>query len=206
MIMDLNRTIAYICPMCSAITTKKLSVFDFSGRKTVVCSCGNETCSEPVVKLYEKKGAYGIEVECPVCDETHGYTLKQQSFWTRKLLRLACPASNINIFFAGDEAGVSAELDKHSSSISELLEDMDIEDELNLMYDLIDCINELSKINGISCVCGSHNINISAEDRQIVLTCRECGKQKRIEASFESLLALLNTSTIVLDDTNLDHE
>lgn len=206
MIIDLTRAVTYICPLCSTFSTKALSIFELAGKQPVVCFCETAACGEQAVKLYEKKNTYIIEIECPVCGEQHSYTVKRQSFWTRALLTLKCPASDINIFFVGTEAAVRAEADKTAALLAKMMEDMDLEDELHLMYDLIDCINELSKAGGISCRCGGHNIGISAEDRQIVLTCRDCRTQKHIEASLDSLIALLNTSTLVLDDTNSDHK
>ena len=200
MLMDLGRTIAFFCPMCSGITTRNISIFDFSGGKTAEFTCNNGGCGEKPLRIWKRKDKYQVEVQCVVCDETHVYTLQPATLWGKKFFSLKCPVSGVNIFFVGSQEEVSLELNKHTALISEIIADMDVEDELNIMYDIVECINDLSKQKSIYCTCGSRQITISADDRKVILRCSQCGKTKEIAATLESLVVLMNTTAIVLED------
>ncbi len=200
MLMDLGRTVAYFCPMCSGVTMRNLNIFDFSGGKAVEFSCENAGCLEVPLRIFMKKNKYQIEVQCLVCDETHIYTLQPATFWGKKFLSLRCPVSGVNIFFIGSQEEISLNLDKHTALVSGIIEDMDVEDELNLMFEIVECINDLSKEKSIYCACGSRRITISADDQKIILRCNACGKTKEIPATLESLVVLMNSTAIVLED------
>lgn len=200
MLMDLERTIAYICPMCSGITMRDIRVFNLSGKKPVEFGCDSGLCDEIPVRISQKKDKYQIEVQCPVCDDVHTYTLQPATFWGKKFLGLKCPVSGTKIFFAGTKEEISLDLDKHTALISGIMEDMDVEDELGIMFDIVECINDLSKQQSIYCTCGSRDIAISADDGKIVLRCLQCGKTKEIPATMESLIVLMNSMAIVLED------
>lgn len=200
MILNYERTVAYFCPMCSGITTRTIRIFDFSGGKQVCFACGNHNCGEDALQIGMRKDKYQITVQCPVCDETHTYTLKPATFWGKKFFSLQCPTSGIRIFFIGSAEEVSLELDKTTPLVSGIAADMDVEEELGIMFDIVECINDLAKEESIYCTCGSRRITVSAEDKKVILRCAECGKTKEIPATLESLVVLMNTMAIVLED------
>ncbi len=164
-------------------------------------SCDHPGCGEAPVRIAEKKGRYQLEIQCPVCDEIHGYTLRPATFWGKRFFSLRCPNSGINIFFLGDREEISLNLDKSTPLTAGIIEDMDVEDELNLMFDIVECINDLSKEKSIYCACGSRNITISADDKKVVLRCAQCGRTKEIPATLESLVVLMNSTAVILQDT-----
>ena len=97
------------------------------------------------------------------------------------------------------EDKIRAEIDTQEKMLSELEEEFNIGNELSLIFEAVDHINKLAKNQSISCSCSGQNIAIEIDNDFITLFCRDCGKEKKIPTSPESLEQLLNASSILLD-------
>ena len=74
MVVEMKRTVAYICPVCSNISSKYVTIFDFSGAGKATFVCPTHGCREKCVTISVKGAGYKINVECPLCGGNHSYT------------------------------------------------------------------------------------------------------------------------------------
>lgn len=203
-LVDLKRIVAYICPFCSNISSKALSVFNFSGNNKLQLICPTHGCHETCVYITQKNNKYKLDISCPLCGETHSYTISKESFWNKPLITYKCPVAGVDIFFAGEKSEVERTLDENSDVYSDIIDDMDdldpYTDEMpfNLLYAIIERLHALSENGKISCVCGNKDIDLNVEDDNVIITCQSCGKSKLIETDEDSLIHLLNTRAIVI--------
>ncbi len=201
MLVDLKRIVAYICPFCSNISSKALSIFNFSGRDKVQLICPTHGCHETCVYITKKNSKYKLDIECPLCGETHSYTVSAENFWNKPLLTYKCPAAGIDVFFAGERSRVERALDEKSDVYSDIIDEFDDEDDelsFNLLYAIIERLNYLIENGHVSCVCGNTKPEFEIIDESIALKCVKCKRSKLIEISEESLAVLLSTTSIVI--------
>lgn len=201
MIKGFSTSISYVCPYCSSITVKDLNIFSLSSEAPNPQFCEDETgCGAMCVSIKPKKNTYEIIINCPVCEDRHSFNINKVRFWKKdKNIVLKCPESGIGILFIGDHDEIFRLITQQESSI--LLESgaYSIPDELNVVFQLVEQINNLSKKNLVRCSCGSHAISVGIDQGEILLNCRECGNIKSIPTTEEQLNQLLNASAIVLD-------
>lgn len=200
MLVDLKRVVAYICPFCSNISSKSLSVFNFSGTEKVQLICPTHGCHETCVTILRKPSKYRLDIVCPLCGEPHSYTISRESFWHKPLLTYKCPIAGIDIFFAGERHQVEKTLDENSDVYSDIIDDFVEEDSpFNLLYAMIEKLHALIDNHNISCVCGSHTAELNIINGNIVISCTECRHSKVFEPTEDNLTRLLNTHAIVID-------
>lgn len=209
MLVDLNRTVAFICPMCSRISSKKISVFDFSGDDKVNFICPSPGCHELCATISAKGQKYGINIECPLCGDKHSYNIKRDTFWHKRLIAYKCPAAGMNIFFAGEKREVEKAVDDSANTYQEVMSDWqdidelgeeDIDNDYSLIYEIVDRIRNLSNAHKLSCRCGSIDIDIGVAAGGIMLQCKRCHRNKVLELSEDTLTRLLNATQIVIGD------
>lgn len=97
-LVDLKRIVAYICPFCSNMSSKSLSIFNFSGKDKVQLICPTHGCHETCVTIAEKHDKYKFDIECPICGDNHSYTTTKENFWNKPLLTYKCPVAGIDVF------------------------------------------------------------------------------------------------------------
>ena len=202
-LVDLKRMVAYICPFCSNISSKFLSIFNFSGAEKVQLICPTHGCHETCVYITPKNAKYKLDIECPLCGETHSYTISKEHFWHKPIITYKCPVAGIDIFFAGEKREVERVLNESSDVYSDVIDgfDEDEEDEsFNLLYSIIERLHNLQDNHNISCVCGNDDIELNVVNGNIIVTCARCRKSKVIETSEETLMRLLNAHAIVIGD------
>ncbi len=198
MLVELKRIVAYICPFCSNISSKALSVFNFSGTDTVRLICPTHGCHETCVSIQEKGTKYKLDIECPLCGDSHSYAISRESFWNKPLITYKCPAAGIDIFFAGEKNKVEKMLDENTDMFSDFIDDIDDNEPFDLMYLIIERIHLLQSSHNVSCTCGSEDIGIDIANGNIALFCRRCKKTKFIASTEDSLTRILNANSIVI--------
>ena len=115
MLLDYKRVVAYICPFCSNLSTRKLSLFNFSGGTDVKLICPVNGCHEECASIHQGKNKYRIDIECPLCGETHTHTIKPVSFWNKRLVTYKCPETNVDIFYIGEHDAVEDAIMQNAS-------------------------------------------------------------------------------------------
>ena len=92
-------------------------------------------------------------------------------------------------------------MDIQNDNISDMLEGIaELDDTFTIMYDLIECINELAKSDNVECTCSSPDVKMLLEEDKITLICKSCGNKKEFFATEEDLDLIMKASTIVLSD------
>lgn len=202
MLMNSNRIVAATCPECAEVSKKQINIFSFSGGKPVSHICPDNDCRTPMWEIREMKDKYKISVNCPACDETHTYTLTKRTFWGKKYFALNCPAWEVGVLYVGDnEEYIDSQMDIQNDNISDMLEGIaELDDTFTIMYDLIECINELAKSDNVECTCDSPDVKMLLEEDKITLICKSCGNKKEFFATEEDLDSIMKASTIVLSD------
>lgn len=204
MLVDLKRMVAYICPFCSNISTKMLSIFRFSGTEKVNLICPTHGCHETCVTITPKNSKYKINIECPLCGGTHLYTVSKETFWQKPLISYKCPVSGIETFFAGEPRRVEQALDEYSDIYSDIIDEsedfLNENDPFNIVFAILERLNRLQEKHLISCVCGSTDAEFDIEQGDIIMRCCRCGRTKKIKVSEETLTRILNTNAIIIDN------
>lgn len=197
MLIDYTKSFAYICPFCSALTKKNVNIFKFSGKGYIKFLCSSKSCHEECVSIRGKEFKYIVNIECPLCGGKHSYTVSKNKFWSEKPFSLSCPATGIDIFFAGSSDEIKKMFLKTEKQISEL---MDIEDNnsIDLIGDILECLYRLQSEHNISCICGNENVEISIADGNIVLICTDCGRIQVITPNKKNLEMLYNISSLII--------
>lgn len=199
MIIDLKQIAAYICPFCSGISKRKLDIFQFSGKPALELFCHTQGCHEKCITIKPRKEKYNIEIECPLCGDTHHFTVSQKTFWEKDLLTYQCPLSSMRIFYVGMRSDVEQALAHDAELLEEMSEQFSEEDdELNLIYEILECLQRLASTGKIYCSCGNEHVSMNLQGEQILLTCSRCSRKKTIEINDETLAMLLNANALVL--------
>lgn len=208
MVLDSNRIAAASCPECAEISKTKFNIFSFAGKKAVKVFCEEHDCGELVWEIREAKDKYKIYVNCPACDEVHSYTMSKRNFWNKRYFAFNCPSWEVGILYVGDDENyIDTQMDIQEEHISEMLGGfINTDDSFSVMYDLIECINELAKADNVKCACAKPEVTMAIEDDKIVLRCKNCGGSKTILPTEKNINYLMKAGTIVLDNTNFNKE
>ena len=202
MLVDLKRMVAYICPFCSNISSKNISVFHFSGADKLSLKCPTHGCGETCATIAQKGAKYRLSVACPLCGATHSFASSADSFWHKKLLTYKCGAAGIDIFFAGEKREVEKTLEDYSDIYSDIIDefDEDIDDigSFSLLYEILDRLHLLKETNRLSCTCGSETVDMNVINGNVMLTCPRCKRSKVLETNEETLTRLLNSSAVII--------
>ncbi len=184
MISDLNRSILYMCPQCTCVSLCKITVFDITKKTPKIIHCSDKDCQKSLITIKSSNDKYKITADCALCDETHSFTLSNKTVWNKDFLILRCPSSGLGIVFIGkDPERLKQEYKAQNELIAGLIsgEEFSDPDEFDLLFDIIERINELVQNKAIKCSCGKSDISININFNNVTLTCRSC----RLSESFE---------------------
>lgn len=197
MIIDYKTCAAYICPACSSLSEKEITIFDLSSDKKTALKCSDKHCREQCAYIRKKDKKYIIEIPCPLCGSNHSFPISVERFWDKKPLTLSCPLTGIEIFFTGEKSNAKDFINNFGEIISEHI---DVEEALSLdiFTEMIELIYELDYEHRLTCVCSNEDIEIGVTDGGILLVCKKCGKSKILEPTEENLLKLEMANSIVI--------
>ena len=200
MLLDYKREVAYICPFCSNPATRRISPFNFSGGSDVNLICPVNGCHEECAAIHRGKKRYRIDIECPLCGETHTHTITPVSFWKAPLVTYKCPESNIDIFYIGESSAVESALMQNSGIYDNLSYDAEPNTFVQspLCEKILTIIRNLYENDCILCSCGSDRISAAIYDNKLALTCVRCHKTRYIEFTEETFKMLKNAGSIVI--------
>lgn len=197
MIDNFKQSIAYICPECSAVTEKKLNIFDFSGTKAVGLNCGDKKCNENVGSVSEYHDKYKISVFCDFCGEIHEIMINKSAFWNKDFFSYTCPNTGFELLFIGSSDKVKEAVKRQEDILSEMGDEFFGDD--MLVYDILSQLQKMADENSISCHCGCDMILPFPTEGGIMLVCAKCGAKKLIPISEKEYDILLNSEFIKID-------
>lgn len=208
MLINLKQIAASVCPNCSNAAIYSLSVFNFSGGKSLKITCPTKNCGCECVNILPKGKKFKINIHCPYCGSVHTHTIDFDQFWNKDLISFPCPEVGIPAFFLGKypnvENTLNQTLGQYSALYQEAMDELcafdynEYEDFDDILYDIMDTIHELRDEGALSCICGSESVSINTVGQKILLSCPRCRRSKVIEATEENLAMIMNATAIVL--------
>lgn len=176
MIINYNRTVAYICPGCGEIAYGDFSLFELSGGRGISVSCD---CKKSSLAIMPKNDTtYTVCVKCQVCEKNHEYAVPLADLLRKNFLDFLCPELLMGLAFIGDSASVEKAIEENNKYIKEILTTCGIEHAGKNgipILKALDKIQLLSDKGGVRCECGSDLIDLDVLENGIVLECCECG-------------------------------
>lgn len=176
MVIDFNRTVAYICPSCGEVAFGNFSLFELSGGRGLTVSCG---CGKSTLKIAYKSGTtYSVIVKCQVCEKEHEYAMPLSDLLHNHFLDFSCPELLMGLAFIGDEDKVKHAVSENNKYIKEILITCGLEHAGKngiTILKALDKIQQLSDDGGLACECGSNLIDLDVLENGIVLECCTCG-------------------------------
>ncbi len=176
MIIDFQRTVAYICSGCGEVAYGEFSLFELSGGRGISVSCD---CGKSTLRIFcRKDNLYTIEAGCQVCEKNHEYAVPISDLLHKHFLDFLCPELLMGLIFIGDKDKVSHAVEENNKYIKEILTTCGIEHAGKNgipILKALDKIQLLSDDGGVRCECGSDLIDLDVLENGIVLECCECG-------------------------------
>ena len=74
------RYIAYICPICFKINRETANTFEISSASPFILNCYDLECEDDCGAIFKTKDGFKIDLECPVCGDTHTFRLSSSGF------------------------------------------------------------------------------------------------------------------------------
>lgn len=212
MLIDTNRAAAAICPNCSEAVILPVSPFSFSGKRSVSIKCMSKGCNSSCAEISPRNRKFNLSVRCAFCGDIHQFTVDSDKLWKRDIITFPCPHAGIDIFFFGSAQKVHHALEACFSRIENMLKDTayeiyngslfdengDIYGEDDILYDILDELDELREEGLLSCICGSEAVSINPIDGAILISCPRCRRSKRLEINEQTLSMIINATAIVL--------
>ena len=205
MLIRHERYVGFRCPECDRINIKKISIFDFSGNKSVTLGCH---CNTSYVSVTEGRGQYKVSAPCPACLELHAFTVKKAAFWDKKILSFHCPLTMLGAFCIGEYEEVVKMLSVFSQKMADFFAAYHLvpagEKETNyvdeeIMLESVEYVYSLAFSGKILCRCGENDMRFHLVSDRIIISCQKCGRRATILADSEqSLYTLYSMENILL--------
>lgn len=195
MIINLNKKFAFLCPYCSEICSNDLSLFSVSNGHGAALICADDDCGEKCVTISKKGNKYAFAVECPVCADTHHFTLSTETILNKSRLSLKCPVSDIDILMIGNDDNLT---DIFEDSLDEHSDLLDSQTSETILMSMIEVLEKMSLKGNISCICGNDRIDVSANENCIYFSCPKCGRTKEIQVNEKNLALLWSAGSLVI--------
>ena len=176
MIIDFNRTAAYICPGCGEVTYGKFSLFELSGGRGISVSCGCGKSSLDI--MYKSDTSYVVSVKCQVCEKKHEFVVPLSELLHNHFMDFLCPELLMGLAFIGDRDKVEQAIEENNNYIKDILTTCGIEHSGKngiAILKALDKMQQLSEEGCVRCECGSNLIDLDVLENGIVLECCECG-------------------------------
>ncbi len=176
MIIDFNRTVAYVCAGCGEVTYGEFSLFELSGGRGISVSCD---CGKSALNISSKNAkTYTVSVKCQVCEKNHEYAVNLADLLHKNYIDFLCPELLMGIAFIGNKEKIEHALEENNKYIKEILTTCGIEHAGKngiVILKALDKIQLLSDDGGVRCECGSDIIDLDVLENGIVLECCKCG-------------------------------
>lgn len=176
MVIDFNRTAAYMCPGCGCMSFGSFSLFELSGGRGITVSCG---CGKSQLQILPRSHTeYNVIVRCVVCEEDHGFIVPLQDLMKQHCVNLACPDILIGLCYIGKEEYVKQAVHENDAYIKDIVSACGLEHTGKngiTMLKALDKIQELSDEGALSCECGSTMIDVDVLENELILECCTCG-------------------------------
>lgn len=184
--------IAYRCSYCGSVISADITKDMLSRPFKLSCiECGKSTLEIDKTPT----GSVKLIVPCLMCPHSHPYTISEEMFFGKSIIKLPCSFSGLDICFIGDKDEVWDAIDESDAIISELTDSESFGDDQNerksadmmladtsVMREVLFAIGKLDEEKKISCSCGSHSVKVIIDYDKVRVVCKVCGKSTEIQA------------------------
>lgn len=175
MVVTQEEFLAVRCPKCGKLHMEAVSIFAFSGYRTVEIAC---ECSEPLARLStEDRKKYSFRITCPLCDSTHSFPLSAREMWGGRMVTLTCPESGLEIAFWGQKAEVGDRAARTQVPLEELLDEIDYQEFFespDSMLRVLEYLQKAARQGDLYCRCGNASIEVDIFPDKVELRCPYC--------------------------------
>lgn len=207
MVIDFNKTAAYLCPGCGCMTYGNFSLFELSGGRGISVSCG---CGKSHLKILPKtQTEYTISLRCLVCEEEHAFHIPLIDLMKQPYISVSCPDILIGLCYIGNEDAVKYAVTENEDYIKDIITACGLEHTGKngiTMLKALDKIQELSEESALSCACGSIKIDVDVLEEELVLQCCMCGASASFTADEIRNGHFSEVTEIVIQSTEKDDE
>jgi len=163
------------CPSCGDISYHDLSMFSFSRSRSTKLEC---TCGKTIVYMGTKdRKHYWLQLECSFCEGRHIFYYHWKDLWNGDVLSLVCDESGLDIAYIGPEKKIEKAIEDGEKSLAKMAEDLGFGDYFTnpeVMYGVLDYLNQLAEDGSLFCQCGNFNIEIEIYPDRLELRCEYC--------------------------------
>lgn len=202
MVFNTHTVLGLRCAKCGKLNFHALSLFSFSGNRSVrfTCDCG----SVDTVIGMTNRHKFSLQLDCGMCESTHVFYYTLKELWAPELLTLLCTETGLEIGFAGPGEKVKEAWREQDKTLLDMVEDVgfsDFFDNPDVMYQVLEHLNLISEQGLLECRCGNTNIDLEVLPDCLELGCADCGARGMIFARSKSdLFALKQMDRIQLSE------
>lgn len=185
MLLSTHLAVAGRCPECSATVVEEVSLFQIDRKQPYSLQC---SCGAPMVRVEKKKKLVYFQIDCYFCGDIHWQRADISSL-RRSWRQVVCPHSRLEVASVGNAVEVY-DLVSTWQDVTEG-ENSD-EDEYftnpEVMYDILEYVQELSESRRIACLCGVNDLDLEVGAGHISLRCPYCKALYIVPAASEENL------------------
>ncbi|WP_148135268.1 hypothetical protein [Candidatus Formimonas warabiya] len=202
MVINTGTVLAMRCPKCGKLNFHAISLFAFSGKSSVCFDCDCGASSVVIATSNYKK--FTLKTDCGMCETNHLFYLSYKELFSPEAFPLVCLDTGLEIGFVGSKEKVKDAVKNQERTFADLIEDTGFEeffDNPDVMYQVLEYLNNISAEGAITCKCGNHNIDLDILPDRLEMVCSDCGNRGIIFAETkEDLLTLKQLGKIELSD------
>lgn len=186
MVVPTDTVIALRCPDCGRLELFHLSRFFISkrGPGRVICSCGMEKARVST----RDHVTYTLDIECTICDLRHNYQFSGKKIWSADVTPLMCLETGLDLGSIGPRDKVRATIQTYQEELESLIEELGgpgYFSNPDVMFEVLNYLQEMADEGGIFCPCGKNRIELEVLPDRLELRCKNCDRITIIYAETE---------------------
>lgn len=206
MLIDTSITIAYKCSSCGSIGFYNASLFKLlkDGENNFSCRC-----KKSELTVTGNESGYLVKISCIGCGNYHIYSVDRKEIIKKGIVVLSCPETGLQLCFTGRDEPVRKKVDDLEKQLDQLIDMFGYESyfkNTQVMFDLLNKIHDIAEEGNLCCECGNNDIELVLLPESIILKCRRCMLEDRIEAATnKDLMEIMQKGSILLtqEDSSL---
>lgn len=206
MLIDTSVTIAYKCSSCGSIGFYNASLFKLlkDGENNFGCRC-----KKSELTVTGNESGYLVKISCIGCGNYHIYSVDRKEIIKKGIVVLSCPETGLQLCFTGRDELVRKKVDDLEKQLDQLIDMFGYESyfkNTQVIFDLLNKIHDIAEQGNLCCECGNNDIELVLLPESIILKCRRCMLEDRIEAATnKDLMEIMQKGSILLtqEDSSL---
>lgn len=203
MVIKTDATFAYKCYHCGMSEFVSTSLFRLVAKGECYHNC---ICGMEGIHLFQEKRGISVVVPCINCGDRHTFHMSAADVLHGKVHVLECPSTDMHCCVAGDDKKVRQSLDAIEAELEKMLDHFGYECHFknsHVMLYALNRIHDIAEKGGITCSCGSRDVDLNLLEDRVVLICGHCGGTRAIQASSNRhLRSLVRSRSIRIGSRN----